>query len=353
MGGADEPTESSTAGATTATGDPAGTVTGGDAPQDSSGGAATVADGTSGDAGRDTTAGLETETSGGEASCSVGFACVGTAEDWVGPVAINAKPVAEPVSCAGDFTEVASETMFFGVPPAEHDCDCDCDVDNGASCGPIEFAVYSNSLCFSATSLVVDIDDACVDIPGVAADEYVALEVDILGEGCDPDTSGTVIEQVDFLNHAIACEPSRQSSAGCEEEEVCLKIPIVPFDSTVCVLREGDHVCPDGTDYTERTVYYESLEDDRSCNACTCTLSGAECDANQVFVFATNNCSGAPVGSIGATEVCSDPGAQGFSSILGGGAVADPGNCAENAGSSDELGSLTPSGPTTVCCLPE
>ncbi|MBL4688029.1 MAG: hypothetical protein JKY37_25795 [Nannocystaceae bacterium] len=353
-GGADEPTGSSTTGATTATGDP-GTATGGDAPQDSSGGAATAADSTSDDAGRDTTVGFETGTSGGEASCGGGSACAETVADWVGPVAIHSKPVAEEVVCAGDFAEVASETMFFGVPSAEHECECSCDVDNGASCGPIEFSVYANSVCFSVTSLVVDLVDGCLDIPGVAATEYVALEVDILGEGCDPNTSGTVIEDVEFLNHVIACEPSQppQSNAGCDENEVCLEIPVVPFDSTVCLLREGDHVCPDGTEYTERTVYYESIDDDRSCNACTCTLSGAECDPNQVRVFGTNNCSGAPVGVIDNSEVCTDPGAQGFSSILGDGAVADPGNCAAGAGTSNELGSFTPVGPTTVCCLPQ
>ena len=311
----------------------------------------TGADGSTG-----TTAGDSDSGSGssGAASCDRGFTCAETATDWTGPLAIDEGMVGGvPIACGGAFGELVYEGSF-NLPPADHECVCDCDVDETVSCGPVSLQVHNNNVCFGIPSIDVELDEGCDDIPNIAAaGTFVWAEVDILGEGCDPDTSGTFFDEPAFEDAMIACSPGERTNAGCEDDELCLPIPVPPFETTLCLLREGDHECPGGTDYTERTLYYDGIEDSRDCNACTCSLSGAGCDLNQMFFFGTSNCSGSPNGSLSTAEDCNDPAATVVSSVQSSGAVADAGSCAPGANTGDEIGGIMPSAPTTVCCLPE
>lgn len=264
-----------------------------------------------------------------------------------------------PLTCGGTY----SQSVYQGLAElseAAHECECACEA-NGAdevSCAPAEVGVHDNAVCFSIPSVEADVGSGCVDVPNFSTSNWVFVdEPDILGEGCDEDTTGTTIGDVDFTERVIACQSDArpEDNLDCEDDELCVTRPAIPFDSTVCVLQEGEHDCPRDTDYSERTLYYTNFDDTRACPNCACTLSGAGCDVNNMTFHSSNNCTGNPVGSA-SSEGCSDAGpVNGFiiSSILGGGADAEPGSCTANAGTSDEQGGVEPSEPTTVCCRPD
>lgn len=50
----------------------------------------------------------------------------------------------------------------------------------------------------------------------------------------------------------------------------CYALPSVPFESTMCVWREGEHTCPAGF---AATTYHDAAIDTRACSSCGCASS--------------------------------------------------------------------------------
>ena len=122
-------------------------------------------------------------------------------------------------------------------------------------------------------------------------------------------------------------------------------------DSSSCIYREGEHLCPEGWG-GERHVLYGMVKDERECSACTCEApTGGTCTV-LASVYSAPACSLFEVGgnvSEGMVAPCHDfmPGIQ-----LSGKTAEllnyTKGICAPSGG--EIVGELTLDKPATVCC---
>jgi hypothetical protein len=124
------------------------------------------------------------------------------------------------------------------------------------------------------------------------------------------------------------------------------------YGQAQCIYHEGDVACPgDFSPYSEKHVFYASLDDTRSCTPCSCgTPVGSACEA-LVSVY-SDTCSTL----LDATEItataplCLDvPPGSGLGSKAATPATYTPGVCQASGG--DAMGVAQPDAPSTFCCL--
>ena len=179
-------------------------------------------------------------------------------------------------------------------------------------------------------------EDGCAPGPPVAA-KVVSLHWDTFARGCDVD---------------IPKGPTPRS--------LCL--PDAPLDPgfKLCIFREGERACPSDqlvNVFTERHVFYQGVEDNRQCSACSCgSPIGSACTA-MFSIYKDNDltCNG-PVFAqntiSSAGPVCLDIALPGQS--LGSKSIKStaylPGICPPMGG--DESGSAIKTEPATLCCRP-
>ncbi len=250
--------------------------------------------------------------------------------DLVAPSICEACTCEPPTgSCALPSTITASDaacgTQGASTPfdaPASWDGSCDGTVQtpNGAS----------NSL---AIDPIVITENGCAAGPPVAA-KVVSLHWETYARGCDVDLP-----------------------KGPVDRSICLTDDLAPPGFAVCLYRAGEHECPDGPGavFTERHIFYQGVQDDRTCSACTCGApTGSLCTA-QLAVYDGSNmtCLGPPLASIpisSAKPTCFDIAIPGKS--LGSKSVGNiaylPGTCP--AIGADPSGSTIKIEPSTLCC---
>ena len=147
-----------------------------------------------------------------------------------------------------------------------------------------------------------------------------------------------------------ACK-GNASGGGCADGKTCQPKPR-PFESGLCVSQAGEVPCPDGL-FQQQLVLYEDHDDGRACAGCACgQATGGSCTLS-IQLFSN------PIGSGCVTEVakfdagsCFDiqnnPDISGWSSQVAG--APSGGTCPKSGGS--PTGTVTPSVPTTFCCVP-
>ena len=154
---------------------------------------------------------------------------------------------------------------------------------------------------------------------------------------------------------ARACDVNWQSSTVrtlCRTDE-----PIAP-GFAMCILRDGEHACPTdpGNVFTEQHIFYNGVQDDRQCSACTCGPPiGSACTA-MISIYKDDACGAASVLDqktvSSADDVCLDialPG-QELKSKSAGPTTYLPGTCLAMGG--DPSGSAIKTNPVTSCCRP-
>jgi hypothetical protein len=123
--------------------------------------------------------------------------------------------------------------------------------------------------------------------------------------------------------------------------------------SSPCIYHEGDVACPGSySPYSEKHVFYGSVDDTRSCTPCSCGApAGSACEA-LVSVY-SDTCSTL----LDATEItaaaplCLDvPPGSGLGSKAATPATYTPGACQASGG--EAMGTAQPGEPSTFCCLP-
>src|SRR5439155_14169506 len=128
---------------------------------------------------------------------------------------------------------------------------------------------------------------------------------------------------------------------------VCAAKPSPPFGSSLCIWQKGDVACP-GAPYSVKRIYYDSATDTRDCSACTCDPpTSVTCSGVKVATFADGECPANPAGSITASGACLSAPAS-TSVVQASSSSVGVGSCAAKAVT--PIGSVTPTGPTTVCC---
>ncbi len=155
-----------------------------------------------------------------------------------------------------------------------------------------------------------------------------------------------------FTNARKACASTNLN--GCEGSEQCVARFAPPFEERVCIGKVGDVVCPAG--FPERTVSYGDVSDTRACSGCSCGAgTGGTCKLT-VSLFTDAACA-SPVGGMPTVEsgACTD--LPGNPTIAGKTAAVTQapagGSCAVVPGGAIPSGTVTPTDPTTFCCLLE
>jgi hypothetical protein len=131
-----------------------------------------------------------------------------------------------------------------------------------------------------------------------------------------------------------------------------------PLDFRVCITKEGKHECPTtpGSMFTERHVFYQGVNDDRQCSACSCgPPTGSLCTAT-VSIYAGGMCGGGivdqgTVSSVSPRCIDIQPPGQALGSKAAGATSYTPGSCQPMGG--EPSGAATESESFTFCCRPK
>jgi hypothetical protein len=131
---------------------------------------------------------------------------------------------------------------------------------------------------------------------------------------------------------------------GCGPGMACL-----PTETqNLCTLGDG----PCSEDYTsERGTWYEGVQDDRSCSACSCGLGTADCSASYIGLYSDAGC-GTNAMPLPAVADQGDACGLSFGAQSGkiiGNPVAGSGSCEPN---NFLMGQATESDGHRVCCVP-
>ena len=155
-----------------------------------------------------------------------------------------------------------------------------------------------------------------------------------------------------FTNARKACETL--DLEGCAGSERCVARFAAPFEERACIGKVGDVVCPAG--FPSRTVSHGDVSDTRDCSPCGCAnATGGTCKLT-MSLFTDAACA-SPVGMMTTVEsgACTD--LSGNPTIAGKTALVTQaptgGACAVVAGGGVPSGTVTPTDPTTFCCLLE
>lgn len=143
------------------------------------------------------------------------------------------------------------------------------------------------------------------------------------------------------------------SLTGCSAGSSCVLKPKAPWGSRVCIARAGDVSCPTGSLFTQKRVFYGDYTDDRSCSGCSCNApTGGTCKMTVSF-YGDAVCGGTPVAEIESGACGNLTGNPTIASWEA--AITTPpagGSCGAVAGGGQPSGTVTPTDPTTFCCLP-
>ena len=282
--------------------------------------------------------------------------CVLPVEGWEGPIAVRSAPwPAERLACEGAYADVAfAGAMDFDA--GAHQCTCACTPPEEVVCsGTVTLVVYDDAACSEPTSTEALSGTACVDVDNTSlTGAYVSLHNNLSSGGtdrCTPDLAAE-IGPVTFAEALLGCDGAEVGDSGCEEGELCVPRPEAPFESALCIWREGDALCPIGSAFSSRRLTYGDFEDDRACGDCGCGFPLGDCLGAEVNLFSSSDCDGLVMI---ADDDCNPGPAGGV--LLSGAQVATPGTysddvaCPVVADEELETGSAAPIEPVTVCCL--
>jgi hypothetical protein len=291
------------------------------------------------------------------ATCAGSFACVPAVPGgWSGPFELYAGASPAP-ACTADFSSAYDGNAGLGAPPAV--CSCSCAAPN-AECGVPSLSFYGEaagacpSPACSTTNLVAGacktVDDA-TGCPAVVTPAISAPAPVVVSANCTPQAS-QAIGPPTWATYAQACSSTTAVvEDDCQTGSVCAPKPAAPYGATLCISQSGDVACPPasgGAGYASKQLFYGSVDDQRTCTACTCgALGGASCSASfEAYSSTDGSCTGggdlyvAPF-SCEAVDQPAD-----FRVTI----TAQNGSCGANP--VNPTGSATATSPTTFCCLP-
>ena len=178
-----------------------------------------------------------------------------TCEPPTGSCALPSTLTASMATC-GDFNG-GIHTLFNAPTPWDGTCDSTTQLPDGAA----------HSLTVGAIEMT---ENGCAVGPPVAA-KVVSSRWDTFARGCDA-----------------------RMPPGPFSRSVCLPEEPIPPGFKVCIFQAGEHDCPDdeGNTFTEQHVFYDRVQDDRQCSACTCGApTGSACTAT-ISIYKAAGCSG-------------------------------------------------------------
>lgn len=263
-------------------------------------------------------------------------------EGWSGPLSVLESSAGAPPSCAG------SVAVFEGgrEPRASGGCTpCTCGAPVATCAATV--ALYGNPSCASSCGSWTAAPGQCTSISYCSPNGGAKLTQTLADGGCAPD--GGLPAPWTWRQQAVGCAAASVEEGRCGSGQACSPAVV---GARVCIARAGDDPCPAGP-YQSRVVYYASAEDDRACAPCACDPpSGVTCADGGVALYTSSACSGngQELSGAGCENVVVARAAGSLRLLTP--PIATGGSCAPRGGEPVDGGAVTPSEPTTVCCLP-
>ncbi|AUX22320.1 uncharacterized protein SOCEGT47_028210 [Sorangium cellulosum] len=308
------------------------------------------------------------------------FVCASAVPDgWIGYFALFDGDPAEDPGCPADFP---SEQPFLGnrdpsAPPAR--CTCSCGPAEGQTCKELETVVITtgDAPCGSESYCVGTLEtpgwklDACTGPDGIyggnrtcgpggdcTEDTGVPCTVSVMaspleatGGACAPNAVDVQRPSFRWTRLGRACAAAEPLGRGCNLGQVCAPRPPAPFESGLCIAKDGDSACPPGA-YTEKHVFFTDHEDSRGCrDDCTCSApSGGTCPTMiTLYSDSPMHTCATPVATVpagGCRDVAGNPAVVGRKATAPG--PPSGGACAPSGGTPS--GEVRGTRPRTFCC---
>jgi hypothetical protein len=272
------------------------------------------------DAGQDSGS-SEPDAGGSDAStqgCSPAERCVPTVPDgWQGPVAVSSGGGSD---CPSTYPTALGE-LTAGLDVGAVNCSCGCIVTSVAC-----------SLRSANTGDFFTATEECLSPP--TNDDCLAVEAD---SACSPQPFEDI--------RSNSWDTTELSCGGAVTTQACSGgacYPELGGFGKLCISALGDLACP--AEFSERTLYHQTIADNRDCTPCICDPQGQACQMELGI------CS---VGNFDVTlqegeEIClNSSDGDGVSLITA--VVVNQGTCAAAGGTA--TGAAVPADPITVCCL--
>ncbi len=283
--------------------------------------------------------------------CEGGNQCVAEVPaEWVGPVVYTtAATMAELPACPSDYSE---EVGVLGTEVAlSQACECSCGTVANAQCSDAIARVNSGSgnLCPNITCMFGSCpNDVSVPAGGTANPfSHLGTRVSIVSGNVTSGTCEAATVTSDFTSSfdsmSRLCK-SAPSTDVCEQGEVCAPSIPAEFEGQRCIAREGEFLCSDTGTFTEQTILYASVDDQRNCDDTECVCDSAVSCGGEVQLISPGN-----------LKVDSGTCFQVPSSLNAGTTYTYAANLTPNCrlnGAAAIVGAATPTGATTLCCEP-
>jgi hypothetical protein len=366
-----------------------GTAGGGTSGGGTAGGAATGGGGTGGGGPEDCLNGVDDDGDGkidcDDPDCQSGHTCVPIAPaTWAGPLVFYKGSGAAPECLATGEYKTVAHNGNSGLNLGTASCpSCACDSPNGTVCS-VDLVFFTSATCGSGscwgygpqvgcgdpgspTPAITKTAGACSFLPtllsndGSGARGAAFTNVQVTGGACNSSSSGTKNIPAPSWDETVrVCGGAPNTGKGCGAS-VCLPRPQSPFQSKICIAKDGDNPCPSGP-FSDKLVFHKSFTDNRDCSTCGCGLvSGGTCNAtielftddfcasNKDTLNVQNQCVGItidpdpepnpPPPSVGPADT--------RSAIVTG--TPSGGSCTISGG--QITGAATPAQPVTLCCM--
>jgi hypothetical protein len=252
--------------------------------------------------------------------------------DWTGPFAVVIGDDGERV-CPERWPDPVSTVHADLIAPAAS-CDCACTPPSSVCSAAVE--LHLDGACSSLDIAHPANANGCTQTTGATSVRATSAAVAIDPPAC----SGEPMAAIATPQWGSTASLCASSSAG----ERCDAGECRPIAQSLCIVREGEHDCPEGP-YETASTWWSGAIDDRGCSSCTCGPPvAASCDGvSQLEVYESGDCSGAALDSM-AMDQCG---------TAGGSARYLPeslGECSVESASTP-TGSATAAGAVTLCCL--
>ncbi len=284
---------------------------------------------------------------------------------WDSPTWLWIGPEAQAPECPRGSATLSYEGHADLVAPSVCEA-CTCEPPTG-SCALPSTLTASTTACsmpggastsFNAPTSWDGSCDSTTQTPSGAAHSLTIEPIAMTENGCaaGPPSAAKVVA-LSWDTYARACDVGWVD--GPTERSICLPADPPPPGFALCIYKEGERPCPtdSGNIFTERHVFYQGVEDQRQCSACTCGAPmGSACTAMlSVYKGTDFTCNGTAltqttISSSGPTCIDVQLPGQSLGSKSAESMTYLPGTCPAMGG--DGSGNAIPTNPATLCCRP-
>lgn len=238
-------------------------------------------------------------------------------------------------------------------------CDCSCTTAATLSCtnGRVENTDSGAAGCFPGTPCQGQCPgqeltpNVCTSMSATIDDQTrMRFIAGTINSGtCEAPTLTETLPEAVFEEHVALCAVET-TVGGCGDEGVCAPSNPPGFADESCIFREGVHDCPADSAFTEQTISFASLTDNRSCGSCACDLPANGLCSGIIQGSPNTACSIAGEGQ--ATSSCELSSAWSNENAFTYSPVPNMVNCAPAESNPAVIGEVAGVDAVTVCCTP-